>query len=103
MNIDLTPIFQAFIALLAAIITYKVIPYIKSKVSKQQYENLTAAAKVVVFAAEQMYKSGENDKKLDYAVESLTNAGFSLNADAIRAAVEKAVYELKEDQKYTDA
>ena len=31
MNIDLTPIFQAIIALLAALVTYKLVPWIKAR------------------------------------------------------------------------
>lgn len=98
MTIDLTPILQAFIALLAGIITYKVIPYIKSKVTEQQYSNLTTAAEVAVFAAEQIFAHGDNDKKLDYVLENLKKAGFDLDKEALRTAVEKAVYELKEEQ-----
>ena len=53
--IDLTPIFQAVIALLAALITYKLIPWIKSRTTKQQQENLYAAARIAVYAAEQLF------------------------------------------------
>ena len=101
MKVDLTPVFQAIIALLAAILTYKVIPYFKSKMSKQQFDNLVAAANVAVFAAEQIFAHGDNEKKLDYAIQYLSNAGFKLDKDVLRTAVEKAVYDLKEDQKYS--
>lgn len=97
-NIDLTPIFQAVITLLAALITYRLIPYIKTKMTEQQYANLTAAARVAVYAAEQIYKSGDNQQKLDYAMARLLSAGFSLDAETIRAAVEHAVYSLKPGQ-----
>ena len=62
--IDLTPIFQAIIALLAALVTYKLIPWIKSRTTERQQQNLFVAAKIAVMAAEQLYKNGEGDKKL---------------------------------------
>ena len=89
--IDLTPIFQAIIALLCALITYKLIPWIKSKTTKQQQENLEAAARIAVYAAEQLYGAGNGDKKLEYAREALLAAGYDLNTEIIRAAVESAV------------
>ena len=55
--IDLTPIFQAIIALLAALVTYKLIPWIKSRTTERQQQNLFVAAKIAVMAAEQLYKN----------------------------------------------
>lgn len=98
MKIDLTPVFQSIIALLAALVTYKFIPFIRSKVTQQQFSNLEAAARVAVYAAEQMFASGENEKKLDYAVEQVAKAGFNLDITTIRSAIEQAVYELKSER-----
>lgn len=95
MNIDLTQIIQAVIALLASVITYKLVPWIKSKASEQQFENLTAMAKVAVYAAEQIFNAGENDKKLEYAINQLKKAGFEMDEDTLREAIEKAVFDLK--------
>ena len=36
MNINLTPILQALIALLASLITYKLIPWIKARTTAEQ-------------------------------------------------------------------
>ena len=65
MRIDLTGVVQAVIALLAALVTYKLIPWIRSKTTEQQFTNLEAAARVAVFAAEQIFKNGNNVDKLD--------------------------------------
>lgn len=102
--IDLTPIFQAIIALLAALVTYKLIPWIKSKTTKQQQENLAAAAKIAVYAAQQLYGASKesNEAKLDYCMRRLYDEGFNVDTDAIRAAVEKAVYELKPTARFVD-
>lgn len=98
MKIDLTPLCQSAIVLIAALITYKLVPYIKSKVTKQQYDNLTAIARIAVYSAEQIFNSGDNAQKFDYAMKYISDAGFNLDTEKIRAAIEKAVYELSVEQ-----
>ena len=88
-NIDLTPIFQAVIALLAAIITWKVVPWINARATKEQKENLRAVVRVLVYAAEQLYGAGKGAEKLDYVIAQLEKKGFT----ADRSEIEAAVYE----------
>ena len=90
--IDLTPIFQAIIALLAAIITYKVVPWLKSRMTESQYRQLKTAADIAVYAAEQLYGAGQGEEKLAYALGLLESQGFTLDAGMLRAAIEDAVY-----------
>ena len=92
--IDLTPIFKAVILLIAALITYKLIPWIKARTTETQQANLAALAKIAVYAAEQLYGAGQGDKKLDYARNVLISAGFDVNTDILRAAIENAVYNM---------
>ena len=91
MNIDLTPVFQAIIALLAALITYKLIPWIRSKTTEQQQDNLITAARIAVYAAEQLYGAGHGDDKLEYAVAALQRAGYNVDTQLVREAIEDAV------------
>lgn len=79
MNINLTPIFEAIIALLAALVTYKLIPWIKSKTTTSQQAALEAAARVAVYAAEQIYGAGKGDEKFRYAQEYLARKGFDID------------------------
>ena len=87
MNIDLTPIFEAVIMLLAALITYKLIPYIKAHTTAKQYSTLTAVTRSLVFAAEQLYGAGKGPEKLRYVKDQLLQRGFDIDTDAIEAAV----------------
>lgn len=89
MNIDLTPIIQAIIALLAAIITYKLVPWIKAKTTNEQQVLLSATVKTLVFAAEQLYGAGNGDEKLDYVVKQLEAKGFTADRAVIEAAVKE--------------
>ena len=89
--IDLTPIFQAVIALLAALITYKLIPWIKSRTTNQQQENLYAAARIAVYAAEQLFGAGQGEEKLDYAIAALKRAGYDIDKQLVRETIEEIV------------
>lgn len=89
MNIDLTPIIQAIIALLAAVVTYKLIPWIKAKTTNEQQALLSATVKTLVFAAEQLYGAGNGDEKLDYVVKQLETKGFTADRAVIEAAVKE--------------
>lgn len=92
--IDLTPVFQAIIALLAAIITYKLIPWIKSKCTENQLKQLRIAADIAVYAAEQLFGAGCGAEKLEYALGILEHQGFKVDDRVLRAAIEDAVYQM---------
>ena len=55
MEYNITTIIQAVFALIAAVITVIVIPYIKSKTTAQQQAEINAWVKIAVSAAEQIY------------------------------------------------
>lgn len=85
--IDLTPIFEAILALLAALVTYKLIPWIKARTTAEQQALLSATVKTLVYAAEQLYGAGKGAEKLDYVIKELEARGFTADRAAIEAAV----------------
>lgn len=89
MNIDLTPIIQAIIALIAAIVTAKVIPWIKAKTTAEQQQLIAATIKTLVFAAEQIYGSGFGSEKMEYVEMQLAAKGFKVDRAQIEAAVKE--------------
>lgn len=89
-NIDITQIVVAIIGLLSALITYRLIPWIKANTNEKQQAMIKAAVQTAVFAAEQIYGAGEGDKKFDYAVNWLKEHGY----DVDKTDIEAAVYEL---------
>lgn len=99
MTIDLTPIFQAIIALIASLITFKLIPYIKAKTSEKQQALLKAVVSTLVFAAEQLYGTGHGKEKLEFVQKELMKRGFDIDTEAI----EGAVWELINGKKETKA
>ena len=93
--IDLTPILQATVALIAVIITHKLIPYIKSKTTIKQQEEIRAWVKIAVDAAEQIFSGeGRGKEKKKYVVEWLNKKGLKVDTATIDAMIESAVYDL---------
>ena len=89
MNIDLTPIIQAVIALIAALITVKLIPWIKAKTTVEQQKFISATIKTLVFAAEQIYGSGFGAEKMEYVMMNLKAKGFNVDKDEVEAAIKE--------------
>ena len=85
--IDLTPLFQALIGFLAALVTYKLIPWIKARTTAQQQDLLRAAVSVAVYAAEQLYGAGSGKEKLMYVKGQLAKKGYRVDVDEIEATV----------------
>ena len=94
--IDLTPVIEAIIALCVALVTTFLIPYIKSKTTKEQQDKINDWVKIAVSAAEQVYiGSGRGKEKKAYVIQFLKNKGFTFDMDAIDKLIESAVYALK--------
>lgn len=86
---------NAVIALIAAIITAFVIPWIRSKTTAAQFEKIKMWVTVAVEAAEQLYTgSGRGAEKKAYVVEFLNSKGFKIDAETLDKLIEAAVFNL---------
>lgn len=93
---NITPIVEAVFALIAAIITALVIPYIRSKTNAQQQAEINAWVKIAVNAAEQIYNGvGRGAEKKAYVLAFLMEHGMTLDEEKLDAMIEAAVYDLK--------
>lgn len=96
---DLTPIVNAVIALIAAIITTFLIPWIKSKIDAAKLAQIVEWVGIAVRAAEQIYnESGMGEKKKQYVLDFLADKGLTLDPNSINAMIEAAVKELNIEQ-----
>ena len=86
-GVNLTPLIDAAIKLLASIVLLMIIPWVKSKLTAQQQELVRAAVSVAVYAAEQLYGAGRGHDKLLYVKGQLAKKGFHVDIDEIEAAV----------------
>ena len=92
MNIDLTTIINAIIGLLAALVTYRLIPWIKAKTTNEQQAYIRALVKAGVYAAEQIYTTeGMGREKMEYVKNWMQQHGFDINVTEIEAAVKEYI------------
>ena len=96
---DLTPIVNAVITLIAAIVTTFLIPWIKSKIDAAKLAQIVEWVGIAVREAEQIYnESGMGEKKKQYVLDFLASKGFTLDPDSINAMIEAAVKDLNIEQ-----
>ena len=96
---DLTPIVNAVIALIAAIITTFLIPWIKGKIDAAKLAQIVEWVGIAVRAAEQIYnESGMGEKKKQYVLDFLASKGFTLDPNSINAMIEASVKNLNIEQ-----
>ena len=67
--IDITPLLNALIAVAAVLITVFLIPWIKSRTTTAQRENIQEWVKIGCAAAEQLYNSGQIQNKKAYVLQ----------------------------------
>lgn len=96
-TIDLTPLFEILISLLALVITTYLIPWIKAHTTHKQQEYIRAAAHVAVYAAEKFYGAGHGEEKLAYAEKVLKeDYGVYLNLNKLEAVIDAAIKEMEQ-------
>ena len=96
--IDLTPVFNAVIALAAALATAFLIPWIRSKTTAEQRDELLIWVDIAVAAAEQIFTgSGKGDEKKEYVLKFLEERGFKVDFETLNMLIELAVKELKDE------
>lgn len=95
--IDLTPVVNAVIALITAVVSAFLIPWIKEKIEAEKLEKVMGWVTIAVEAAEQIYReSGMGAKKKAYVLDFLAKKGITLDVDSIDAMIESAVLDLKQ-------
>lgn len=93
-TINITPIIEAGIFLIAAIITVFVIPWIRSKVKNEDMTNFLRWVELAVAAAEQIYESTDGVAKKHYVLTYLRDKGITVDEEDIENAIEAAVIRL---------
>lgn len=97
MEYNITTIIQAVFALIAAVITVIVIPYIKSKTTAQQQAEINAWVKDCRICLQSRFTTapGRGPEKKAYVLEWLKQRGITVDEAKLDAMIESAVYELK--------
>lgn len=92
--IDLTPVFNAFIALAAALVIAFVIPWIKRNTTQKDREELLKWVEIAVMAAQQLYYQLEGEKRKEYVRNFLNSKGYDVTSAEVDNAIEAAVLRL---------
>ena len=93
--IDLTSLFEAVIALIVALISAFLIPYLKRKAGAEKLATIKSWVTVAVQAAEMIFRESEMGEQKKAFVMSFLNAkGYDLDYDTLSALIESAVLEL---------
>lgn len=91
---DITPIIEIVVAILSALVTTFIIPYIQKKLSAEKLAELQKWVGIAVEAAEQIYGSKTGQKKKEYVVSFLLSKGLVFDVDEVTAMIESEVYRL---------
>lgn len=92
--IDLTPVIEALVALLAAVIVRYLVPWIKGKTTDSQREQMLAWVEIAVSAAQQLYHQADGASRKEYVKEFLAVKGYDVDSAEIDSAIEAAVLKL---------
>lgn len=98
-NIDITPIIEVIIALIITVITSILIPYLKTKMTANQFSYLEGIVKTAVYAAEVLFAGdGRGAEKREYVINYVEKIceqhKITFDANAVRQMIEKSWLEL---------
>ena len=101
-NIDITPIIEAIIALVSIIVTTVLIPFIKTKMTANQFSYLEGIVKTAVYAAEVLFDGdGRGAEKREYVENYVKKIceqhKMTFDATAVRQMASVSGYEYKWD------
>lgn len=94
---DLTPVINAFIVLVATLITAFVIPWIKRNTSAKDREELLKWVEIAVMAAQQLYHQLDGEERKKYVLHFLAQKGYDVRSEEIENAIEAAVLKLHQE------
>ena len=91
---DYTQIIAAVIALISALVSAFLIPWIKTKIDADKLQTVQAYVEIGVKAAEQLYAASEGDKKKAYVISFLAGKGIKFDVETVDKLIEAAVLQL---------
>lgn len=95
-------VIEVIIGLLGVLITTKLVPWLKSKLSENQLDIVKQLVTAAVHAAEQMYVSGEGQAKLEYAIEvvnkALSDKNIKIDSEVLRSYIEAEVLKINKGE-----
>ena len=100
MTIDITPVLNAVVALLAALVSAVFVPWLRSKLGAEKMAEFLRWVEIGVAAAEQLYSHTDTEEKKSYVMGFLKKKGFDVDTEEVDNAIEAAVLKLHKEMYY---
>ena len=91
---DYTQIISAVIALISALVSAFLIPWLKTKIDADKLQTIKTYVEIGVKAAEQLYAATDGEEKKDYVINFLAEHGIRFDVSTIDQLIEAAVLQL---------
>ena len=88
-------ILNAAVSLICVLILTVCVPLLKARLGEARFQALQNRIAVCVAAAEQLFGSGEGQKKKDYVLSTLLERGLVKDVNDVTALMESEVYRLQ--------
>ena len=91
---DYTQIISAIIALISALVSAFLIPWIKTKIDADKLQTIRTYVEIGVKAAEQLYDATDGAAKKAYVISFLAEKGITFDSEVIDKLIEATVLQL---------
>lgn len=91
---DYTQIISAVIALISALVSAFLIPWLKTKIDANKLQTIKTYVEIGVKAAEQLYAATDGEEKKGYVINFLAEHGIRFDVSTIDQLIEAAVLQL---------
>lgn len=91
---DYTQIISAVIALISALVSAFLIPWLKTKIDANKLQTIKTYVEISVKAAEQLYAATDGEEKKAYVINFLAEHGIRFDVSTIDQLIEAAVLQL---------
>ena len=91
---DYTQIISAVIALISALVSAFLIPWLKTKIDADKLQTIKTYVEIGVKAAEQLYAATDGEEKKAYVINFLAEHGIRFDVSTIDQLIEAAVLQL---------
>ena len=91
---DYTQIISAVLALISALVSAFLIPWLKTKIDANKLQTIKTYVEIGVKAAEQLYAATDGEEKKAYVINFLAEHGIRFDVSTIDQLIEAAVLQL---------
>lgn len=92
--VNLTPVVEAIVTLVSALIAAFLIPWIRRKTTAQEREDMLKWVEIAVDAAQQLFHDLDGAERKQYVLDFLSEKGYYLEDKEVDNAIEAAVLKL---------